>query len=188
MGTRGFGYPFAPETVLLYNPSATAINQGEAAVWNATVQTPFAMPYPEPDLSGGVRPQLTNQATRSVGVTINVPGAVGYADTVAPTSTNNGPLGVAMEIISASSWGHIALSGRADVRIGPSQSIANGDPLVVTTAGCWVEETGPDAATVVHAMALEATITSGECTAALISAFVPRGIAFYDHTMNWSTA
>jgi hypothetical protein len=37
-------------------------------------------------------------------------------------------------------------------------------------------------------MALEATITSGTCAAALISAFLPPGLGHRDYAMNYSTA
>ena len=173
------GFPFTPEVAFLYNAS-TAIQMGQAVTWAGTATN---MQYPEPDLSGGLKPQLVNQSARTTSVVMAVP-AIKKASS--PTD-HNGLCGVALETIAATSWGHVALSGVVDVFIGGSANIAVNDPLYVS-AGNFAEVAVPATATAIHAMALEATITSGTCASALISAWIPRSMAGQDLTCGLSTA
>lgn len=156
---------FTYEAEFLYNNSGTAISKGCLVTWSGTVSN---IEDPIPDLSGGVRPMLTNQATRSEALTRPVMGIALKAD-----SLYNHPLGVAVDDIGVTSWGLVATKGPVDVRIGISSNIAAGDYLVGTAGGKFIEDTtSVTATTVIHAMALEATITSGTCTQALILAML----------------
>lgn len=156
--------PFDPRIVYLYN-AGTAIGYAEAVQWNGGTAVEFSDPEP----AGSTRKAASNQSTRSTGVTLNVP-TIKQATTIA---TNNSFCGVATEAISANSWGKVALGGLVDVKIGPSSNITVGDFLVVSAAGAFAEEGGIATATQVHALAMEATITSGTCAAAYIQAFMP---------------
>lgn len=154
---------FTYETELLYNNSGTAISKGCLVTWSGSVSS-VEDPIPEPAL--GKKPQLDNQSARSTGTTRPVLGIQLHAG-----STVNHPIGVAVDDISDGEWGLIATKGPVDVRITASQNIAAGDYLVGTAGGVFKEDaTSVTAVTVIHAMALEATITSGTCAAALITA------------------
>ena len=183
MDRMGFG--FAPEVAYLYNPTATAIAKGQCVYWQAADAAVYSMPFPEPDNSGGKKNMLANQATRSAGITEPV---MGVSLTTIVPSILKGPGGVAMEALAASAWGHVCLAGKVDVRIATASDIAAGDPIVATAGGNFIEVATYGTATAVHAMALEATITSGTCAAALISAFLNPGLSGLDPTFNFATA
>jgi hypothetical protein len=189
---QGLGYPFSPVVTFMYNPNATAISKGEAVMWsNSAVATKvYAMEWPEPDMSGGKLDGLPGQTARTAGVTRNVPciAQLTAGPNVDCVTGGRQAMGVAMENISATSWGHIALSGLVDVKIGISQVITAGDALITTALGHWIEEEGAPTATSVVAMALEGVQTSAVCSAALCAAFIPPGFGFGDLTMGFNTA
>lgn len=154
---------FTPETEFMFNNSGTAISVGHLVTWSESVSN-VEDPIPEPAMAK--KPMLDNQATRSTAVTRPVTGIKLYDGTI-----ENGPIGVAQSDIAASAWGPVCIRGPADIRIGISSNITAGDFLIGTAGGLAIEDTtSVTATTVIHAMALEATITSGTCAAALISA------------------
>jgi len=158
--------PFTPDVEFLYNEGATAIAAGKAVQWGDAL---VATEYSDPQLSGEQKKTLANQSARATGVTQNVP-SIKQADVVAD---NNSLCGVAVDDIAATSWGWVATKGLADVYIGASANITVNDLLIVATGGVFAESPAIGTATFVHALAMEATITSGTCAAALITAFIP---------------
>lgn len=180
MWGKGFGYPFSPQIEWYYN-IGTAINVGDAVEW-APAST-YSMEYPEPDATSGRR-QLANQAARG-----STHQAVPVIRQCAGVSDHNGICGVAGQDIAASAWGEVVIAGKCDVRIRGSNVVVQGEGLI-PSAGMWDKQTASVAAalTAIHAMALEATITSGTCASALISAFLPRSLAGQDVTCGLSTA
>ncbi len=158
---------FSPVVRCLYNNSGTAISKGCLVTWSGTISN-VEDPIPAP--AAGKRPQLDNQATRSI-TAPNKRKVMGIA--LKPDSIYNHPVGVAMDDIATSKWGYVASEGIVDVRIGITSNIAAGDYLVGTAGGLFIEDsTSVTATTVIHAVALEATITSGTCAAALVSALL----------------
>jgi hypothetical protein len=154
---------YSPKIRFLFNSSATAISHGQAVTFGVTVAT---VEDPIPEYGTLAKPTLANQSSRSQALTRNVKGIARHNG-----SLSNHPVGVAMEDIAASAWGRVAVEGMCDVRIGPSQNIAADDYLVVTSTGSFIEDATSVTATVtIHAIALEATITSGTCAAALVGA------------------
>jgi len=154
---------FSPEIQFLFNGMATAISQGCGVTFASTVSR---VEDPIPELAGGKRQTLANQSARTCDLTRMIKGVM-----LSEGGLYNHPRGVALEDIAASAWGRVAIQGACDVRIGPSQNIAANDYLIVSSAGVWIEDaTSVTATTVVHAIALEATITSGTCAAALLLA------------------
>ena len=187
---QGLGFPFSPEVAFLYNPNTTAIAKGEAVQWSGSVAgTKYGtMEWPEPDTSATPLDTLPSQTARTAAVTINVPGIARLSGGASVVATGGRQAcGVAMEAIAATSWGHVALSGMIDVKIGISQNIAVGDALITTAGGHFIEEAGAPTATCVVAMALEACQTSAICSAALAMAFIPPGFGFGDLTMGYNT-
>lgn len=190
---QGLGFPFSPEVAFMYNPNATAISKGCAVAWSTSVGNTkyYAMKWPEPEGSGENLDLLPGQTARTAAVTRNIPGITlpskVHLFNTAGTG-GRGIIGVAIENIAATSWGHVALSGMVDVRLGISQTITAGDALITTAAGLWVESAGADTATAIFAMALEAVTTDSICTAALCHAFIPPGIGFVDSSMGYNTA
>ena len=159
--------PFSPRVVFLYN-AGTAIGYAEAVQWNSGTAVEFS----DPEYAGEVKKEYANQSTRSVGTTITVP-TIKQATTIA---TNNSFCGVAMEDISANSWGRVAMSGLVDVLITTTENITVGDLLVASAAGMFAEHPGIATGTQVHAIAMEACLTSGTCVGAYIHAFIPESI------------
>jgi hypothetical protein len=158
-----YGAAVTPKVERLFNAGASAISMGCAVTW-AGVTAQMEDPIPEP--ATGYKPMLANQAARTSSLTRPVQGIV-----LAGADLFNHPIGVAKDDIAASAWGEIAIAGPADVRIGISSNITANDYLITTAGGLLIEDaTSVTATTIVHAMALEATITSGTCAAALISA------------------
>lgn len=154
---------FSPEIEYLYNNSGSAVSQGCLVSYSGTVSN-VEDPIPEPAL--GKKNMLSNQATRATAVTRPVMGIALYGGTTA-----NAPVAVALEDIANGSWGYVACAGICDVRVGISSNITAGDYLIGTAGGTLLEDTtSVTATTIIHARALEATITSGTCVAALISA------------------
>lgn len=160
------GPPFDPQTVFVYNDGASAIAAGQAVQWGDAVK---AHEQNEPDYSAGQRTTLTNQSTRTIGVTSNIP-SIKRADTV---SVSNTMCGVALADIAITAWGWVATQGLVDVYIGPSANITANDLLIVSAAGAFAENPGIATCLTIQAIAMEATITSGTCAAAMISAFIP---------------
>ncbi len=158
--------PFTPDVEFLYNEGATAIAAGKAVQWGDAL---IATEYSDPQISGEQKQMLANQSARSSGVTQNVP-SIKQADTVGASNTM---MGVALEEIGATAWGYVATKGLVDVYIGASANITVNDLLVVATGGVFAENAGIATAVLIHAIAMEATITSGTCAAALITAFIP---------------
>jgi hypothetical protein len=154
---------FSPEVQFLFNGSASAISQGMGVTYCATCSQ---VEDPIPELAGGKRPTLASQSARTCDILRTIKGIQRHTGNL-----YNHPVGVAMSDIAASAWGYVAVQGAVDVRIGPSQNIAANDYLIVTSTGSFIEDaTSVTATTVIHAIALEATITSGTCAAALITA------------------
>lgn len=168
-----YAFPFSPTVRLLFNTGTTAIDLGAAVEWSGTVAN-VEDPIPEPAM--GKKPMMANQATRSSATTRPVMGIKHFAPTAANDDEYNPIVGVARESIAASSWGEVCVAGPCDVLIAGGASannIAAGDDLVAITGGRFIEDTtSVTAIVVVHAKALEATIASGTCTAALISALL----------------
>jgi len=168
-------YGYAPSFTweganLFYNNSGTAISKGCLVTWSGTIT---AMEDPIPGHTAGKKPMLSNQATRSDSVSRPVMGIKLHSG-----SAVNHPIGVAADDIGVTTWGLVVNGGPVDVRIGISSNIASGDYLIGTAGGLFIEDaTSVTATTLIHAIALEATITSGTCAAALIQALleVPSG-------------
>ena len=178
-----YGYPFAPEVALLYNPSGTAINRGEAVKWQGRdVTSVYSMKWPEPDDSAGQRPEISGQSSRTVG-TRGVPGVVKASSRVLYGDI----CGIAMEDIPASSWGHVCMSGVTDAKLKASVTVTAGQALTVTSGAVFAGLSAANAATatVIHAMALEAC-TAGT-SGGYVSVFIPPRAGPLD-TLNFSTA
>jgi hypothetical protein len=166
-----YGASVTPETELLYNNSGSAIPLGTLVTWSGSTSD-IEDPIPEPAM--GKKPMLDNQATRTAALTRPTQGIMLYGGTV-----ENAPIGVARDAIADGDWGEVCVGiGPCDVRIGISSNIAANDYLIGTAGGLFIEDsTSVTAVTTIHAMALEATITSGTCAAALISAVLNLGNA-----------
>jgi hypothetical protein len=159
---------FAPQVEFLYNGGASAISKGCMCEWGGAAGTFYAQV--EDPKEEEIKETLPSQSARPSGVKRAVPGLILWRN---QTAASNYPVGVAMEDIAASAWGHVCVGGVCDVRIGTTEDIATADWLIATSDGTFVENTAAaSAATFIHARALEATITSGACSAALIQALL----------------
>jgi hypothetical protein len=93
------------------------------------------------------------------------------------TSASLNTIGVAMEDIPVTGWGHICLRGICDVKIVTAMTVGLGAPLLAATSACWVTAVAASAASagcaLVKAMALE-TVNTTACTFGFIQAlFIP---------------
>lgn len=164
------GWPFTPKVAYLYNGSPTAIAIGETVIFysSSSVMTTFNMEWPEPDINGGGRTTLYSTQVRSYGTTLAVPTIARC--TAAPTGTQS-VLGVAMEAISATSWGHVCLEGVCDVRIATARHCSLGAALIATAEGCFLDNSSAGicaTSATIRAVALEACETSSGATSATI--------------------
>jgi len=181
----GVGYPFKCVTAFVYN-SGAALSKGHAVMWGQTTARSVSVEYPEPEVGGGGYDTLANQGARTWATTRYMP-----AVTIGVTSSvNRGIVGVALESIPATSWGHIALSGIVDVMITSSLVTTLNRALVYSTLGMFTTVAAADEATVtlVHGWALEAATTASPCASALVSAFLPPGLGYRDYALNYGTA
>jgi len=154
------GYSWVPRVAFLYNPSSTAINKGEAVKWQGASASVFQMQWPEPYGPLDARAPESRKGP----VTFGVPGIVRcvrrnkYADIC----------GVALDDIPASSWGYVVMEGPADVLIATGENVSFGDALLCSANAVFSVVSDPKAATVIHAVALEAG--TGPC---YVLAFLP---------------
>jgi hypothetical protein len=176
-----FGWPFSPEVAYVFNGS-TAITYGDAVelLQASGVATCIATDWPEPDPSRGSRTTALLQS-RAWGTTLYVPTIRRKA---AVSTVNNGIIGVALENISASSWGHICLRGCCDIRVTTAMVVTVGQALLASATGGFITVSAALAATAtcLQAMALEAVNTSAggaSPTSAYIRALLMPGEGFY---------